>query len=841
MPRAGIQISIVGQVDATAFRKAEQEIAKLGAAAQRSGQTGAKGLEGLKKPLDSLKASASHLLSTFGGGGGIGGQAFGVLKSSAADLKQEFGGLTSAWNIGGAQLAMLGAIGVGAVAGLLTVAKKAADAYAAWGAEVKAVQSRTGASAEDASRLTVILEHLGVNVDDAARAFQILGRNVTTNAAPMQQFFTVAQMARLRTGDLISSLPILQQKFQSLGTAQEKSAFVMASFGRGGAALRPLLSLTAAEMTNLTKESDRLGLTFTQVGIDKATTYKRSLNDLRLAFLGVKVSAGADAVSGLTTLANALVSVEVTARKVTSSHAWQWIFGSNTKPDALVRALRSISGGHIDLSRKVDSTASKLQMEQDDADSLASTLDSLQSATLGLFNANRVVERAAQSVADAQYNLGEAQRNLSKLQAQGAVDAKAVASAHKEVQQAARGVEQANRGIYDSDRQLVQAHRGVEQAERSLISAQESQADSVRGLADAQQSLIDAQRKLADVQRGPAPLDLADAQLRADEAATSLSRANQRLAAAQVNLTKVQNDGASTGLDVQDALLSVTEAAYGVRSAAIDQQRAQDDLNKTTAEGQVGSDSYSEALKGVQDASRAVEQASRSQRDATQAVTDAQYALVESAGAVEQAQYGHQQALLAVRDAQDAVRDAGARLREAEAGDPDFADRLAAARRGVAQAERALADARLDAGAAALSRADAEIKEAEALTAAGSHAQELVNRLATLRQQNPQFAAFFDQVLKILVGGLGQAYAGLPGSTFAGPPVPGRVPGFQRGGEVPGPAGRPVLAVVHGGERITQAGATSTVNIYVGGSIIAERDLADTVRRALIDQARRGG
>lgn len=846
MPRAGIVINIVGQVDAAAFKKAEQQIAKLGQQAAQTGQQGAKGLAQMQKPLDALKASASQFLSSFGvGGGGLASGALGVLKSSAGQLKQEFGGLNSLWGVGGAQLAMLGAVGVGAAVGLIGVAKKAADAFAGWATEVKTLQSRTGASAEDSSRLAVVLEHLGVDADEASRAFQILGRNIVTGAAPLREFFTATQLAALGQGDLIAQLPVLQQKFQSLGSAQQKSAFVMAAFGRGGAALRPLLSLTADETGRLGRESDKLGLTLTQAGINKATEYKRSLNDLRLAFRGVQVGAGQDAVSGLTALAHALTTVTAAVHGVTDSSAWQWLFGSNTKPDALVRGLRSITGGHIDLSNKADQTVGKLQAEQEEADSLASTLDNLQSATLGLFNANRSFDRATQGVADAQYNLGQAQRSLSKLQAQGAVDARQVADAHKDIERAARGVEQAERGVYDSDRSLVASHRGVEQAERSLISAQEQQAESVRGLADAQQQLIDAQRKLADIAAGPKPLDLADAQLRADEAATSLLRANQRLAQAQVNLTKVQNDGASTGLDIQDAYLSVTEAEQGVRSATISQERAQDALNETTNEGKEGSTAYTQALKDVQDASRAVEAASRQQRDATQGVTDAQYALVESAGAVEQAEYGHQQALLAVRDASDAVTESNRKLREAEAGDPEFADRLAGARRGVAQAERALADARLDAGAAALSRADAEIKEAQALTLAGENARELVNRIAALRQQNPQFAAFFDQVLKILVGGLGQAYAGIPGSGYAGPPVPGRVAGFQEGGTVPGPAGRPMLAVVHGGETVVPAGASagSTTNVYVSvaGSVIAERDLADFIRRLQLDQSRRGG
>jgi hypothetical protein len=190
------------------------------------------------------------------------------------------------------------------------------------------------------------------------------------------------------------------------------------------------------------------------------------------------------------------------------------------------------------------------------------------------------------------------------------------------------------------------------------------------------------------------------------------------------------------------------------------------------------------------------------------------------------------------------VVESGRKLREAEAGDPEFADRLADARRGVASAERALSDARLDAGAAAYARVQAEQAEGEALAGAGANAKVLVDRLNQIKTQFPQYAAFFDQLLTILssVLAVNPYYAGLPGSPFAGPPVPGRTaPGFQHGGTVPGPVGRPMLAVVHGGEHISPAGATTTVNIYAAGSVITERDLADTLQRVLVDVARRGG
>lgn len=83
----------------------------------------------------------------------------------------------------------------------------------------------------------------------------------------------------------------------------------------------------------------------------------------------------------------------------------------------------------------------------------------------------------------------------------------------------------------------------------------------------------------------------------------------------------------------------------------------------------------------------------------------------------------------------------------------------------------------------------------------------------------------------------------LPGVQGAGAllgDIGGVIPGFAAGGIVPGPIGSPRLAVVHGGESITPAGGPGGVNVYVTvqGSVTAERDLAEIIRRELISIGR---
>jgi len=72
------------------------------------------------------------------------------------------------------------------------------------------------------------------------------------------------------------------------------------------------------------------------------------------------------------------------------------------------------------------------------------------------------------------------------------------------------------------------------------------------------------------------------------------------------------------------------------------------------------------------------------------------------------------------------------------------------------------------------------------------------------------------------------------------------IPGFQAGGIVPGAIGAPMLATVHGGEMVIPTGrgftrSAPSINLYVAGSVVSERDLIRSIRDALVQEGRRTG
>src|SRR6266851_1488128 len=93
------------------------------------------------------------------------------------------------------------------------------------------------------------------------------------------------------------------------------------------------------------------------------------------------------------------------------------------------------------------------------------------------------------------------------------------------------------------------------------------------------------------------------------------------------------------------------------------------------------------------------------------------------------------------------------------------------------------------------------------------------------------------------VAGAMKAIGGAAGSL-------GHFLGFQAGGTVPGAVGAPMLAVVHGGERISPVGSAGTggggggdiyVNVVVQGSVTSERNLTNTIYEGLLEFKRRQG
>jgi hypothetical protein len=288
---------------------------KIGASLGGAGKTGGTGLTtGLKAGLAegeraattsigrivaSLKGAGSQFLSAFGGGSSPLG---GLLTKTEEGVK----GVTAASGTGTLGMLAFGAAGVAAAAGIVVALKGAADAASEYEAGIRKVAATTGSTSQEASLLVAELHHVGIETDTGAKGFQFLGRNIENNKTSFSRWFSNSDQAVLKSGDLSKALPLLSEKFNGLGTAAEKTTFLMDVFGRGGVALRPLLSLTADQIDAVAKRAGDLGLIFSSNQLAQAKDYKYAMNDLGEAFSSLKITAGETVIPMLTDISKGI-------------------------------------------------------------------------------------------------------------------------------------------------------------------------------------------------------------------------------------------------------------------------------------------------------------------------------------------------------------------------------------------------------------------------------------------------------------------------------------------------------------------------------------------------------
>lgn len=180
------------------------------------------------------------------------------------------------------------------VAGVAAVAfvAKSVDAFVKWGAEVLQVQRVTGLAAEEASGLAATAAALGMSVQQLSVGFGILSRNIINNATNFAKYHLEvkdASGAMLPFGTILGNIA---DRFNSLGSQQEKVAFAMNVFGRSGKSLIPILSLGSAGIAEFEARAKSLGLVMSQQDVDAARKFAISGRELGETFKGLTVTIG---------------------------------------------------------------------------------------------------------------------------------------------------------------------------------------------------------------------------------------------------------------------------------------------------------------------------------------------------------------------------------------------------------------------------------------------------------------------------------------------------------------------------------------------------------------------
>ena len=202
----------------------------------------------------------------------------------------------------------LGAYSVAAVAGLTAAAVASIREFTTLADKVRDFSRFAGVSAETSSRLVAVFDDLEVSQEAANTAFFRLNRGISSGTTNLEQYG--AEVVRSKDGnlDIYRTLLSVADAYQSTSDSGRRAELVQEAFGRGGAALIPILEQGRDRIKELYGNVPE-GQILDDAEVLRARQFELAMDDLNDSMMELKVAAGNELVPTLTTLATAMAGV----------------------------------------------------------------------------------------------------------------------------------------------------------------------------------------------------------------------------------------------------------------------------------------------------------------------------------------------------------------------------------------------------------------------------------------------------------------------------------------------------------------------------------------------------
>ena len=190
----------------------------------------------------------------------------------------------------GAMGAALGAaLSVGAVT---KFAGDSVKAFETTGKETLKLQRYMGGTAEEASRLGHAFTMSGIDSETSAKNIGILSKKLVANDKAVKGMGVAYRDANGKMKPMDKILPGIADKFKNMPNGPEKTALAMKLFGKGGAAMIPMLNKGSAGLKAMAAESDKLGTTLS--GKDLEAVKQSTINKRKMsaAVKGLQIAIG---------------------------------------------------------------------------------------------------------------------------------------------------------------------------------------------------------------------------------------------------------------------------------------------------------------------------------------------------------------------------------------------------------------------------------------------------------------------------------------------------------------------------------------------------------------------
>jgi len=418
-------------------------------------------------------------------------KAMGLASTGAKNALQALGvpaeAVGSALGVATGAAAAFAAVKVGQAA--FDMAQHFADATS----EVRAFQRVTGATAEDASGIVAVTKVLGVNADAAGTAFFQLAKRIGQNKDTLDEHGAAVVKNTDGTVNMVATVENAATAFQNMTDPAERAAFVMENFGKGGAALIPLLSKSRAELDEFFKAAAAHHEIFTQDDLDRGREFSVAMRELNQTLSGFKTEIGAAVIPVFTEgIKDATVALETMDRAVNAVVDGVGSFGSAVGP-----IIKGVTGGAVDIQNAFDDVGNSLLNAIPGVGVTKQIGD-----FFGVFDSG---SDDTKKFTDAQQKGADAVLKMNNLAAAGKENTKEYADAHRDAAAAAATIASASETVatsmqdeataaFDATQQhlaLAQSNLGVQASMLNLRQALDDQAKAQTDANNAAQFGVD--------------------------------------------------------------------------------------------------------------------------------------------------------------------------------------------------------------------------------------------------------------------------------------------------------------------------------------------------------------
>lgn len=454
---------------------------------------------------------------------------------------------------------VLTGVGVALVAQLV-LANRSVDAYTRLADAVREVTLRSGASAEEASRVVAVTEDYGVSSTTAANALFFLGRALSTNEEALSRIGVAVARNADGSTNLSGTLVNVADAYARTADPAQRALLIQTALGRQGRELIPILEQGGAALERLFASTPEAQI-LSDDDLARAREHQLAIDNLSDVWQEFTLQIGTEIVPALADVIDLLANGARAAQDVLEP------IGGLIGVLSLIPGPGSVLGlgrAWRNLKDELDGTSDAANDAMQSLGDLNEEVEDAYRVALDIIEAEANQVRSRFALEDANERVRTAQERYNVALNRTGEFAERVAAAQERTADAENAVTHARRRAIQAEESRVEAAAAVEAAEfrfgrqsREANAARSALRDATWEVDEAQRSIVDSQDDLTRAQR-----DLADAQ-------RAGGRGSAEAAAAQRDLQRALFDQEQTARRAAEADVKVADATAAINGETL--------------------------------------------------------------------------------------------------------------------------------------------------------------------------------------------------------------------------------------------------------------------------------